>query len=190
MTVAAPMNEEELRNLMYTAQQDNMGPFSIRYPRGNGVIVDWKRPLKALEVGKGRKICDGEDVAILTIGHVGNFAVDACKELNSEGIHPAHYDLRFAKPLDQAMLHDVFKRYKHIITIEDGCVQGGVGSAILEFMADNAYNAQVIRLGIPDDFIEHGEQAELWALCGYDTTAIINTVKKIAVSRTTKTMAS
>jgi len=190
MTVTAPMNEEELRNLMYTAQQDNMGPFSIRYPRGNGVIVDWKRPLKALEIGKGRKICDGEDVAILTIGHVGNFAVDACKELNSEGIHPAHFDLRFAKPLDQAMLHDVFKRYKHIITIEDGCLQGGVGSAILEFMADNAYNAQVIRLGIPDDFIEHGEQAELWSLCGYDTAAIINTVKKIAVSRTTKTMAS
>ncbi|ATP57927.1 1-deoxy-D-xylulose-5-phosphate synthase [Pedobacter ginsengisoli] len=190
MTVTAPMNEEELRNLMYTAQQDNMGPFSIRYPRGNGVIVDWKRPLKALEIGKGRKICDGEDVAILTIGHVGNFAVDACKELNSEGIHPAHFDLRFAKPLDQAMLHDVFSRYKHIITIEDGCLQGGVGSAILEFMADNAYNAQVIRLGIPDDFIEHGEQAELWSLCGYDTAAIINTVKKIAISRTTKTMAS
>lgn len=190
MTVSAPMNEEELRNLMYTAQLENSGPFVIRYPRGSGTITDWKRPLKALEIGKGRKISDGEDVAILTIGHVGNFAVEACQELNSEGIHPAHYDLRFAKPLDMNLLHDVFTRYKHIITVEDGCLQGGVGSAVLEFMADHKYNAQVIRLGIPDEFIEHGEQPELWALCGYDTVSIINAVKKIAIGRTTKIMAS
>jgi 1-deoxy-D-xylulose-5-phosphate synthase len=190
MTVSAPMNEEELRNLMYTAQLENSGPFVIRYPRGSGTITDWKRPLKALEIGKGRKISDGEDVAILTIGHVGNFAVEACQELNSEGIHPAHYDLRFAKPLDVSLLHDVFTRYKHIITVEDGCLQGGVGSAVLEFMADHKYNAQVIRLGIPDEFIEHGEQPELWALCGYDTVSIINAVKKIAIGRTTKIMAS
>jgi len=190
MTIAAPMNEEELRNLMFTAQQENMGPFVIRYPRGNGMMADWKRPLNALEIGKGRKINDGEDVAILTIGHVGNFAVEACKELNAEGIHPAHYDLRFAKPLDLHMLHDVFTRYQNVVTVEDGCLQGGVGSAVLEFMADNKYNAQVIRLGIPDEFVEHGEQHELWALCGYDTAAIINTVKKIAVGRTTKTIAS
>lgn len=167
-----------------------MGPFTIRYPRGNGVMPDWKRPFKALEVGKGRKICDGEDVAILTIGHVGNFAVEACKELNSEGIHPAHYDMRFVKPLDEALLHDVFKRYNHVITVEDGCLQGGMGSAVLEFMADHEYNSTVIRLGIPDEFIDHGEQPELWAYCGYDTQGIISTVKKIAVSRTTKTMAS
>jgi 1-deoxy-D-xylulose-5-phosphate synthase len=190
MTIAAPMNEEELRNLMFTAQQENMGPFVIRYPRGNGVMADWKRPLKAMETGTGRKISDGEEVAILTIGHVGNFAVEACKELNSEGIHPAHYDLRFAKPLDLSLLHDVFSRYKNIVTVEDGCLQGGVGSAILEFMADHKYTAQVIRLGIPDEFIEHGEQPELWALCGYDTASIIQTVKKIAVGRTTKIMAS
>lgn len=190
MTVSAPMNEEELRNLMYTAQLENSGPFVIRYPRGSGTITDWKRPLKALEIGKGRKISDGEDVAILTIGHVGNFAVEACQELNSEGIHPAHYDLRFAKPLDLNLLHDVFTRYKYIVTVEDGCLQGGVGSAVLEFMADHKYNAQVIRLGIPDEFIEHGEQPELWALCGYDTVSIINTVKKIAIGRTTKIMAS
>ncbi|MEJ2883441.1 1-deoxy-D-xylulose-5-phosphate synthase [Pedobacter sp. GR22-6] len=190
MKVAAPMNEEELRNLMFTAQQENAGPFSIRYPRGAGVMVDWKRPLKALEVGKGRKICDGEDVAILTIGHVGNFAVEACQELNSEGIHPAHYDLRFIKPLDEALLHDVFSRYKNIVTVEDGCLQGGMGSAVLEFMADYKYQAQVIRLGIPDEFIEHGEQSELWQLCGYDRNAIIATVRKIAVSRTTATIAS
>ncbi|SHH05120.1 1-deoxy-D-xylulose-5-phosphate synthase [Pedobacter caeni] len=190
MTVAAPMNEEELRNLMYTAQQENMGPFSIRYPRGNGVLTDWKRPFKALEIGKGRKICDGEDVAILTIGHVGNFAVEACKELNSEGIHPAHYDMRFVKPLDEALLHDVFKRYRNVITVEDGCLQGGMGSAVLEFMADHNYNSQVVRLGIPDEFIDHGEQPELWALCGFDTNAIITAVKKTAVRRTTATIAS
>ena len=190
MVVASPMNEEELRNLMYTAQQENVGPFTIRYPRGNGVMPDWKRPFKALEIGKGRKIADGEDVAILSIGHVGNFAVEACKELNTEGINPAHYDLRFVKPLDANMLHEVFTRYKNMITIEDGCLQGGMGSAILEFMADHNYQANVVRLGIPDNFIEHGEQAELWALCQYDTNALINAVKKLAVSRTTKTMAS
>lgn len=190
MVVASPMNEEELRNMMYTAQQENMGPFTIRYPRGNGVLPDWKRPLNALQVGKGRKICDGEDVAILTIGHVGNFAVEACKELNSDGINPAHFDLRFVKPLDEELLHDVFTRFKSIITVEDGCLQGGMGSAVLEFMADNNYKANVVRLGIPDEVVEHGEQPELWALCGYDTAAIIQAVKKIAVSRPTKIMAS
>jgi 1-deoxy-D-xylulose-5-phosphate synthase len=190
MTVAAPMNEEELRNLMYTAQLENMGPFSIRYPRGSGMMVDWKRPFKAISVGKGRKICDGEDVAILTIGHVGNFAVEACTELNSEGIHPAHYDMRFVKPLDEALLHDVFKRYQNVVTVEDGCLQGGMGSAVLEFMADHNYNSRVIRLGMPDEVVEHGEQSELWAICGYDTAGIINTIKKIAVSRTTSTVAS
>jgi 1-deoxy-D-xylulose-5-phosphate synthase len=190
MIVASPMNEEELRNLMYTAQQENMGPFTIRYPRGNGVMPDWKRPLQTLPVGKGRKIADGEDVAILSIGHVGNFAVNACKELNSEGIYPAHYDLRFVKPLDAEMLHDVFKRYQNIITIEDGCLQGGMGSAVLEFMADHNYKCNVVRLGIPDEFVEHDEQPELWAACGYDTDALIAAVKKFAVSRTTKTIAS
>jgi 1-deoxy-D-xylulose-5-phosphate synthase len=190
MTIAAPMNEEELRNMMYTAQLENKGPFSIRYPRGNGVLVDWKRSFSELEVGKGRKICDGEDVAILTIGHVGNFAVAACKELNSDGIYPAHYDLRFVKPLDEALLHEVFKRYTTVITVEDGCLQGGMGSAVLEFMADQQYKVNVIRLGIPDEFIEHGEQPELWSICGYDTAAIMEAVRKVAVSRTTKTIAS
>lgn len=190
MTVAAPMNEEELRNLMYTAQLENQGPFSIRYPRGQGVMADWRRPLKALGKGKGRKICDGEDVALVTIGHVGNFAVEACKELNSEGIHPAHFDMRYVKPIDEALLHDVFKRYKNIITVEDGCLPGGMGSAVLEFMADNNYKANVLRLGIPDEVVEHGEQAELWSLCGYDTAAIIKAVKTVAVSRTTASIAS
>ncbi len=190
MTVAAPMNEEELRNLMYTAQLENQGPFSIRYPRGTGVMSDWKRPLAEIEIGKGRKICDGEEVALLTVGHVGNFAVAACKELNSEGINPAHYDLRFVKPLDEALLHEVFKRYKKVITVEDGCLPGGMGSAVLEFMADHGYQANVLRLGIPDEVVEHGEQAELWSICGYDTAAIIAAVKTVAISRTTDSIAS
>jgi 1-deoxy-D-xylulose-5-phosphate synthase len=190
MVVSAPMNEEELRNLMFTAQQENMGPFSIRYPRGNGVMPEWKRPLKAIKVGTGRKICDGEEVAILSIGHIGNEAVTACKTLNAEGIHPAHYDIRFVKPLDEKLLHEVFKNYQKVITVEDGCIQGGMGSAVLEFMADHGYSAQVVRLGIPDSYVEHGEQPELWAECGYDAASITKTVRKLATVRTTKTIAS
>jgi 1-deoxy-D-xylulose-5-phosphate synthase len=190
MIVSAPMNEEELRNLMFTAQQENMGPFSIRYPRGNGVMPEWKRPLHAIPVGKGRKICDGEDVAILSIGHIGNEAVKACLELNVEGIHPAHYDMRFVKPLDEQLLHTVFSKFSKVVTIEDGCLQGGMGSAIAEFMTDHQYSAKLVRLGIPDKIIEHGEQPELWAECGYDAASIMEAVKKLTVSRTTKSIAS
>ncbi|MGK6350552.1 1-deoxy-D-xylulose-5-phosphate synthase [Parapedobacter sp. DT-150] len=189
LTVAAPMNEEELRNLMFTAQQEGMGPFAIRYPRGQGVMVDWRRPLQPVQVGKGRKICDGEDVVLLSIGHIGNEAVKACIALNEEGIFPAHYDLRFVKPLDQDLLHEVFGKYKKIITIEDGCIQGGMGSAVLEFMADHGYQASVVRLGIPDEVVEHGEQQELWAQCGYDSQSIIHTVRKLTVSRKTDSLA-
>jgi len=190
MVVSAPMNEEELRNLMFTAQQENMGPFSIRYPRGQGVMPDWRRPFKEIQVGRGRKICDGEEVAILSIGHIGNEAVKACIELNVLGYHPAHYDMRFIKPLDEALLHEVFAAFKNVITVEDGCLQGGLGSAVLEFMADNQYNARIIRLGIPDTIIEHGEQPELWAECGYDSVGIINAVEQMATIRTTKSLAS
>ncbi len=191
MVVSAPMNEEELRNLMFTAQQENMGPFSIRYPRGNGVMVNWQKPMKALPVGKGRRICDGEEVAILTIGTIGNEAVKAVQTLNQEGIYPAHYDLRFVKPLDEEMLHEVFQKFNQIITVEDGCLQGGMGSAVIEFMADHGYAAaKVIRLGIPDRFIEHGEQPELWAECGYDAASISTQVKKLTVKRATQTIAS
>jgi 1-deoxy-D-xylulose-5-phosphate synthase len=190
MVVSAPMNEEELRNLMYTAQQENIGPFSIRYPRGNGVMPDWKRPFKVIPVGKGRKICDGEEVAILSIGHIGNEATKACQELNAEGIYPAHYDMRFAKPIDEQLLHEVFAKFKNVITVEDGCIQGGMGSAVIEFMAENNYTARVIRLGIPDQVIEHGEQPELWAECGYDAAAIQQKVKEMAHSRATQTIAS
>ncbi|MGN6180631.1 MAG: 1-deoxy-D-xylulose-5-phosphate synthase [Mucilaginibacter sp.] len=183
MIVSAPMNEEELRNLMYTAQQDDMGPFVIRYPRGNGVMVDWQRPMKAIPVGKGRKVCDGEEVAILSIGAIGNEVVKAIQELNNEGYNPAHYDLRFVKPLDEALLHEVFTGFDKVITVEDGCLEGGMGSAILEFMADNGYSSSVTRLGIPDKVIEHGEQPELWAECGYDAKAIVAKVKSLAEQR-------
>lgn len=196
MTVSSPMNEEELRNLMYTAQQENMGPFVIRYPRGQGVMPDlsigqagWERPMKSIEIGKARTISEGEDVALLTIGHIGNEALKACLELNSEGIHPAHYDMRFVKPLDEQLLHQVFKKFKHVVTVEDGCLQGGMGSAVLEFMTDNNYSAQVIRLGIPDAIIEQGEQPELWAECGFNANGIIQTVKKLTISRPLKSLA-
>jgi 1-deoxy-D-xylulose-5-phosphate synthase len=189
MIVSAPMNEEELRNLMYTAQLEPLpGPFSIRYPRGNGVLTDWKRPFKAIEIGVARKICDGEDIAILSLGHIGNEVVKACQELNTEGYHPAHYDMRFAKPLDEKLLHYIFTTFNTIVTVEDGCLQGGIGSAILEFMADNNYKSQVKRLGIPDNIIEHGEQAELWRECGYDAKAIQCAVKSLVSPRVTNSL--
>ena len=180
MIVSAPMNEEELRNLMYTAQLDEVKmPFSIRYPRGNGVMVDWKTPFKKLEIGKGRMVRDGEDIAILTIGHPGNFAVKACNDLVKETFYPAHYDMRFVKPLDAELLHEVFARFKKIITVEDGCIMGGFGSAVAEFMIDNSYNASIVRLGIPDRIIEHGEQKELWNECHFDDAAIKNAVRQL-----------
>lgn len=190
LVVSAPMNEEELRNLMYTAQLPDRGPFVIRYPRGNGVMVDWKRPFAEIGIGKGRKLHDGEELAILTFGAIGNEAVKAIQVLNQEGIYPAHYDLRFAKPLDEDLLHEVFANFKKIITVEDGSLIGGIGSAVLEFMNDHNYQAQVVRLGIPDTVVEHGEQAELWKLCGYDATAIMEASKNLAKSIKTDTMVS
>ena len=177
MVVSAPMNEQELRNLMYTAQLPNQGPFSIRYPRGKGVMVDWQTPFEEISVGQGRKLSDGDEVAILTIGHVGNFAVKAIEELETYSI--AHYDMRFVKPLDEKLLHQIFKKYSKVITVEDGCIQGGFGSAVIEFMADHNYQAQIKRLGIPDKYVEHGTQAELWRECNYDTQAIVETIQQI-----------
>lgn len=179
MVVSAPMNEEELRNLMYTASQDNMGPFSIRYPRGNGVMTDWKKPFKLIQVGQGRKVKHGDDIAILSIGHIGNEAVKASEALEKAGISVAHYDMRFAKPMDEGILHEVFSKFNKVITVEDGCLIGGMGSAVIEFMADKDYSAQVRRLGIPDEFIEHGEQKELYAECGFDSNAIVSAVKEM-----------
>ena len=152
-------------------------------------LLSTRNEMKEIEIGKGRKLKDGEGIAILSFGHPGNFAASAIRELKNDGINPAHYDLRFVKPLDASLLHEVFSRYKNIVTIEDGCLQGGMGSAILEFMADHNYQANVIRLGIPDEFIEHGEQAELWAECGYDKASIINTVRSVSKQCTTNSLA-
>jgi 1-deoxy-D-xylulose-5-phosphate synthase len=183
MIVASPMNEEELRNLMYTAQRPRTEKaFSIRYPRGQGVLPNWRTAFKEIEIGKGRKIKDGDGVAILTFGHIGNYAVEACEQLEKQGINPAHYDLRFAKPLDEEMLHEVFSSFRKIITVEDGCIQGGIGSAVLEFMADNNYSAEVKRLGIPDEIVEHGEQIDLHRECGFDPDGIVKAVISMSVS--------
>jgi len=179
MTVSAPMNETELRNMMFTAQQEDMGPFSIRYPRGKGVQTEWKTPFQAIKVGQGRKVTNGDDIAILTIGHPGNFAQEAIEELKSTGASIAHYDMRFVKPIDEVMLHEVFSKFSKIIIIEDGCLMGGFGSAVIEFMADQKYNAEIVRLGIKDEYVHHGTQEELWADCGFDKTAIIKTIKSM-----------
>ena len=179
MVVSAPMNEEELRNLMFTAQLKDQGPFSIRYPRGNGVMTEWKTPLKEIKIGEGRKVTIGEDVAILTIGHPGNFAQEAIQELKELGVSVAHYDMRFVKPIDEVMLHEVFSKFKHIITVEDGCLMGGFGSAVIEFMVDQKYQAEVVRLGIPDEYVHHGTQEELWSDCGFDAPAIVKAVKTL-----------
>ncbi len=186
LVVSSPMNEEELRNLMYTAQAENHGPFSIRYPRGEGVMPIWQKPLQKIEVGKGRKIKDGTDVAILTFGPIGNYVAESCKLLAVDGIDPAHYDVRFVKPLDEEMLHEVFTKYNKIVTVEDGCLMGGFGSAVLEFMADHGYNAHVKRLGIPDRLVEHGEPIELYHEVGIDPEGIAQAVKSLGNKSVTK----
>ncbi len=178
MIISAPMNEKELRNLMYTAQLEKMQyPFVIRYPRGEGMMPEWRTPFEEVEIGKGRKLKDGREVAILSLGHPGNFAQAAIRELRTDGIDPAHYDMRFAKPLDEELLHEVFAKYDKIITIEDGTVVGGFGSAILEFMNQHHYKADVEMLGIPDRIVEHGSPKELHQECKYDTKSIAETVR-------------
>lgn len=179
MIVSAPMNEEELRNLMFTASKFE-GPFSIRYPRGQGVMPDWRRPMREIPIGQGRIIREGEDVAILTIGHIGNYATDATEALAKEGFNPAHYDMRFVKPLDSSLLHEIFGKFNKVVTVEDGSLMGGFGTAVLEWMMDNGYSAKVKRLGIPDAVIEHGEQLELHHECGFDPEGIANAVKELA----------
>ena len=188
MIVSAPMNEEELRNLMYTAQLEGNGPFSIRYPRGKGVMVDWKKPFQKIKVGTGKRINNGDDLAILTIGSIGNEAVKAIKLLEKEGVSVAHYDMRFVKPIDEILLHEVFGKFTKIITVEDACLMGGMGSAVIEFMVDNNYHAEVVRLGIPDQFIEHGTQQELYKECNYDAEAIATTVQ-LMVNKENKALA-
>jgi 1-deoxy-D-xylulose-5-phosphate synthase len=180
MIISAPMNEQELRNLMYTAQLESTKlPFVIRYPRGEGVMPEWRKPFEETQIGKGRKIRDGKDIAILSLGHPGNFAAAAIRELKSEGITPAHYDMRFAKPLDEALTHEALQNYEKIITVEDGTVVGGFGSAIAEFMAENNYKNDLRVLGIPDRLIEHGTLKELHHECGYDASSIADTVREM-----------
>ncbi|HVI46510.1 MAG TPA: 1-deoxy-D-xylulose-5-phosphate synthase, partial [Chitinophaga sp.] len=178
--ISAPMNEEELRNLMYSAQlPDNNNPYVIRYPRGQGVMPEWRTPFKTIKPGTGRKIRDGRDIAILSLGHTGNFVTEAIKELTADGLQPAHYDMRFVKPLDETLLHEVFSSFDKVITIEDGAIKGGFGSAVLEFMATHQYKAEVKMLGIPDRIIEHGKPEELYRECGYDAAGIASTTREM-----------
>lgn len=173
LTIASPMDEHELRRLMYTAQLPDRGPFVIRYPRGRGVLVDWRCPLEEIPVGKGRKLKEGNDLAVITLGPIGNLAARAIARAESEkGLSIAHYDLRFLKPMDEEMLHEVGKRFSRIVTVEDGIRKGGMGSAVLEFMADNGYAPRVQRIGVPDAFIEHGSVDELYRLCGMNEESI------------------
>ena len=177
MTISSPMNEHELRRLMYTAQLPDKGPFVIRYPRGRGVLTDWKCPLEELPIGKGRKLKEGKDMAVITLGPIGNLAAKAIERAEqASGKSIAHYDLRFLKPLDEAMLHEIGKQFKQVITIEDGALNGGMGSAVLEFMADNNYQPNISRIGIPDKFIEHGTIPELYKICGMDEESIVNKI--------------
>lgn len=186
MIISAPMNEQELRNLMYTAQLDsNTMPFVIRYPRGEGVMPEWKTAMEEVEIGKGRRLKSGSDVAIVSLGHPGNFAQAAIRQLRTQGIDPAHYDMRFVKPLDEELLHEVFSNYTKVVTIEDGTVVGGFGSAVLEFMNAHRYNAEVTILGIPDRLVEHGTPKELHRECNYDAQAIEEAVLALMKEKVT-----
>lgn len=189
LTICAPMDEHELRDMMYTAQTDNQGPFVIRYPRGLSVHPDWRSEMHALEVGKGRCISEGSDVAVLTIGHIGNEAAKAVGQLRAEGIDVGHYDMRFVKPLDTVLLDEVARRYKAVVTVEDGCLAGGFGSAVLEYYAQSQLasrsgtaSPKVIRLGLPDSFVTHGPVAQLHSDCHIDAAGIIEAVRSLMIS--------
>jgi 1-deoxy-D-xylulose-5-phosphate synthase len=181
MIISSPMNEAELRNLMYTAQLESTElPFVIRYPRGEGMMPEWQTPMEAIEIGKGRRLKSGQDIAILSFGHPGNFAAASIRSVKQEGIDPAHYDIRFVKPLDEALLHEALATYPKIITVEDGTVVGGFGSAVLEFMAEHGYKNEIKILGIPDRIVEHGSPKELHRECGYDAEGIAAAVREMA----------
>ena len=196
MIVAAPMNEKELRHLMYTAQLPSLeSPMSIRYPRGQGMFPDvpaekggWQVPFEEITIGKGRKLNDGTHAAVLSFGHPGNFAAEAIRDLRREAITVAHYDMRFAKPLDEALLHEAFQKFDKIITVEDGTIVGGFGSAILEFMNEHGYKADVKILGIPDKLIEHGTPKELYSEVGIDAASIMTVIKEMLVVEKVSTL--
>ena len=184
MIISAPMNESELRSLMYTAQLDSTTlPFVIRYPRGEGVMPEWKTEMKQIQIGTGRKLKDGKDIAILSFGHPGNFAAAAIRDVKAEGINPAHYDMRFVKPLDEVMLREVFSKFKKIITVEDGTVVGGFGSVVLEFMNEHGYKADVKIMGIPDRLVEHGTPKQLYDEIGIDANGIASLVRSMAETK-------
>ncbi|MDE7373817.1 MAG: 1-deoxy-D-xylulose-5-phosphate synthase, partial [Odoribacter sp.] len=185
LTIAAPLDEEELRNMMYTAQLPDQGPFSIRYPRGHGYLKEWHTPFRRLEIGKGRCLAEGKDIAILSIGAIGNVAKCAIRKV--EDVSVALYDMRFLKPLDENLLHHIFQHFDKVITLEDGTINGGLGSAVAEFMAEHGYRAQIVRLGIPDKFIEHGTQQQLYAECGFDEDGIIQCIHRLTNPNRTAT---
>ena len=184
MIIAAPLDEAELRNMMYTAQLPDQGPFSIRYPRGNGFLADWHTPFQELEIGKGRCLIEGEKIAILSIGSIGNVAKKAVSHFEESLV--ALYDMRFLKPIDEELLHTVFQKFSKIITLEDGTIQGGLGSAVAEFMADHQYHATIKRLGIPDKFIEHGTQQQLYEECGFDEKSITRCIQEMLIEKDTR----
>ncbi len=190
MIVAAPRNEQELRNIMYTASLDTFKnhekAITIRYPRGEGVMPAWRTNFEEIEIGKGVQLLEGEEIAILSIGHIGNEAIAACEAARKLGLKPALFDMRFVKPLDEELLHRVFTQFKKVITVEDAAIQGGFGSAIAEFMVDHNYTSQLIRLGIPDEIVEHGEQKELYALCGIDANGILAKIQANVSTQTAK----
>jgi 1-deoxy-D-xylulose-5-phosphate synthase len=180
MVVSAPMDEIELRNLMYTAQlEKNNFPFSIRYPRGRGIYTDWEKPFVEIEIGKARQISEGSDIAVLSIGHPGITVASVINKLAKENIPVAQYDMRFVAPLDKGILHSVFKKFRYIITVEDGVLKGGFGSSVIEFMSDNGYNSEIRRLGVPDYFVEQGTQEELYRECGFDAEGIEIAIREI-----------
>ena len=180
--IMAPMNGQELRNMMYTAQLPAIkAPVSIRYPRGSSLQMDWEKPFSEIGIGKARLISEGTDIAVLSIGHPGNFVVSAVEKLKKDEISVMHYDMRFIAPLDAEVLHSVFKNFNKVITVEDGVLKGGFGSAVTEFMSDNGYSAEIKRLGIPDYFVEHGTQEELIRECGFDAGSIAAAVREMVL---------
>lgn len=178
ITLVSPMNEHELRRLMYTAQLPGKGTFVIRYPRGRGVLADWHCPLEEVKVGTGRKLRDGDDIAVLSVGPVGNNVVKAVEMMENDGISVAHYDMRFVKPLDENLLKEVAAKFKHVITVEDGVREGGFGSAVIEWMEDNGQHLDIVRLGLPDHFVEHGTVAQLQSIVGIDAEGIRRTIEE------------
>jgi 1-deoxy-D-xylulose-5-phosphate synthase len=183
MIISAPMHEEDLRNLMYTAQLRNTGPFVIRYPRGRGSLTDWQQPFREIRIGTAVMLRPGKDLAILSLGSAGNLAAEAIQKMENENLEIEHWDMRFAKPLDTDCLHAIFRRFSNIITVEDGVISGGFGSAVIEFMVDNGYRANVERLGVPDTFIDHGTQTELYRECGFDPESICKHIRSMVSPR-------